>query len=400
MSGDAGLAGDREQVQDAVRRAAGRRDAGHRVQERAPVEEAPRGHALLGELRRRARRRARRPRPSPRARPPAIEPVADARDAEAVERDRHRVGGEVAGARAGAGAGVALELVELRARRSARAPRAPTASQTSWIVTLAAAPAAGAHRPAVEDDRRLVDARERHQRGRHRLVAADEADERRRSRARAPSARSSRRSPRARSARRASRASPCDWLSETAIVLKPSGDAAGRGRRRSPTRSASSRWLRLHGIVPRPRRGDADDRAVEPRRVDAHRAEVRARGRALGRSASPARARRRSASCSRPTMRLYVGRVVAVAADTRGGAAADPAALCRSPYPPASTGEADPGQRAMCSGSCLLVDLAVASTWVAAPKSRPAETDRADRSSVLDQASGGRTSSAGAGRVM
>ena len=54
---------------------------------------------------------------------------------------------------------------------------APIASQTSPIVTGSAVTAAGAHRPAVEDDGRLVDASERHQRGRRRLVAADQADE-------------------------------------------------------------------------------------------------------------------------------------------------------------------------------------------------------------------------------
>jgi hypothetical protein len=42
---------------------------------------------------------------------------------------------------------------------------------------------------------------------------------------------------------------PCDWLSETAIVLNaiPTPPAALTA---STTRSASTRWLRLHGIVP------------------------------------------------------------------------------------------------------------------------------------------------------
>src|SRR6476469_9989727 len=42
---------------------------------------------------------------------------------------------------------------------------------------------------------------------------------------------------------------PCDWLSETAIVLKPSARPFA-AETPSPTRSASSRWLRLQGIVP------------------------------------------------------------------------------------------------------------------------------------------------------
>ena len=57
---DAGFARDREQVEDAVRRAAGRGDARHRVQERAPVEEASRGRSAPASCdgeRARARRR-------------------------------------------------------------------------------------------------------------------------------------------------------------------------------------------------------------------------------------------------------------------------------------------------------------------------------------------------------
>src|SRR3954449_8906371 len=42
---------------------------------------------------------------------------------------------------------------------------------------------------------------------------------------------------------------PCDWLSETAIVLKPSARPPAAVTP-SLTRSASSRWLMLQGIVP------------------------------------------------------------------------------------------------------------------------------------------------------
>src|SRR5206468_26407 len=42
---------------------------------------------------------------------------------------------------------------------------------------------------------------------------------------------------------------PCDWLSETAIVLKQSARPFAADTP-SLTRSASSRWLRLQGIVP------------------------------------------------------------------------------------------------------------------------------------------------------
>src|SRR5581483_9452939 len=47
------------------------------------------------------------------------EPVAEDGDAEAVERDGHRVRGEVAGARPGPRAGEPLELVELAAGEEA-----------------------------------------------------------------------------------------------------------------------------------------------------------------------------------------------------------------------------------------------------------------------------------------
>ena len=59
----------------------------------------------------------------------------------------------------------------------------------------------------------------------------------------------------------------------------------------------------------RPRRGDADDRAAEARRVDPHGTKVRSRRSRSAAPASPSRARRRTASCSRPTTRLYVGRM-------------------------------------------------------------------------------------------
>src|SRR5215213_11841118 len=42
---------------------------------------------------------------------------------------------------------------------------------------------------------------------------------------------------------------PCDWLSETAIVLNGSATPPAAATP-SPTRAESSRWLRLHGIVP------------------------------------------------------------------------------------------------------------------------------------------------------
>ena len=42
---------------------------------------------------------------------------------------------------------------------------------------------------------------------------------------------------------------PCDWLSETAIVLNSSGTPPAASIA-AAARSARRRWLRLHGIVP------------------------------------------------------------------------------------------------------------------------------------------------------
>ena len=59
---------------------------------------------------------------------------ADRAEPEEVDRDRHRVRGEMARAGAEAGAGVTFELGEL-ASSIRPLSWAPTASQTSWIVT-------------------------------------------------------------------------------------------------------------------------------------------------------------------------------------------------------------------------------------------------------------------------
>ena len=166
----AALARDREQVEDAVRRAAGRGDPRHRVQQRAPVEERAGGGERAGGERARA--------PGGRVFRLQVdrrhEPVARGRDAEALDGDGHRVRREVAGARARAGAGDELQRVELVAADQAAlfgADRLPDVLDRDVA-------RAGAHRAAVEDDRGLVEPGERHQRGGHGLVAADEAHER------------------------------------------------------------------------------------------------------------------------------------------------------------------------------------------------------------------------------
>ena len=266
------LARDRQQVQEAVGRAAAGDRAGHRVLERAAVEEAPGGRAVLGELHR--------------ERPGALrggvlllgvgggdQPVADHAEAEHVDDDRHRVGGEVAGAVAGAGARLALDDVELLARDPAAVVRAdglPHVLDRQRAVAVAA----GEHRPAGEHHRRAVDARERHQRGGHRLVAADEADERvevvrvdhQLDRVRDHLARDQRRA----HARRRLRLVVGD-RDRVELERHAAGrlDRLGDLQREPPV-------VEVARHRPRPRRGDADDRPVEPLGVDAHGAEVRA----------------------------------------------------------------------------------------------------------------------------
>src|SRR6266403_82722 len=98
----------------------------------------------------------------------------------------------------------------------------------------------------------------------------------------------------------------CDWLSETAIVLKPRGTPPAAVTP-SATRAASLSWLRLHGIVPV--HVEAMPTIGPPRRAGSI-PMARKCARAGARSApetSPSRARRRRASC---TSRVYVGAVV------------------------------------------------------------------------------------------
>ena len=251
---------------------------GHRVQQRAPVEEPPCGRAAAGE--------------PDRKRAGALgggalrlqlvgrdEAVADAREAEAVERDRHRVRGEVAGA--GSGTRTAWRSSSSSSARGNQAAllgadRLPDVLDRHF----ATAQPSGPHRAAVDDDGGLVDARERHQRGRRRLVAADDADERvevvcahhQLDRVGDHLARDQRRA----HARRRLRLVVGDR-----DRVERERDAAGR---RHAVRDAAGE-LELVQVArhrARPRRRDADDRAVEPRRVDAHRAEVGASRCALG----------------------------------------------------------------------------------------------------------------------
>ena len=124
-------------------------------------------------------------------------------DAEELERKRHRVGRELAAARAGARTRDALELVHvLRAHRAG----GMRAHRLEHVLDghVATAEAARRDRAVVEHEPRQVEPGEGHHGGGDRLVAADEDRRARRRGGRARRARSSPRSPRATRARRAS----------------------------------------------------------------------------------------------------------------------------------------------------------------------------------------------------
>ena len=131
---DAGLGGNREQMQDAVRRAAGRSDRGDRVLERVARQDAATA------ARRRGRAASRALRPLDRLlcfagwvagislSPGGLTPRKSSTIAIVFAVN-------CAAARARAGAGDALELVHLLVGDALPAACAPTTSKTSWIVT-------------------------------------------------------------------------------------------------------------------------------------------------------------------------------------------------------------------------------------------------------------------------
>jgi hypothetical protein len=270
--------GNREQVKHAVRRAAGCGDTGHSVQECAPVEETACRHALFDEVHgERAgagsglafqlllvRRHER---------------ISDARDSEAVDRDGHRVRGEVPCTRACAWASQALELVEVLARHE---PAFLGRHRLPHVLDrhLAFAPAAGAHRTVVDEHRGLVHARERHQRGRHRLVATDNTHEA------VEIMRMNHQLDRVGNHLARDQRRPHTGGSLRLVV----GNRDRVEAKRKPARGGHAladtvgelALVEVARHCSRPRRRDADDRSAEPRRVDAHRPEVRARRRTLG----------------------------------------------------------------------------------------------------------------------
>jgi hypothetical protein len=207
------------------------------------------------------------------------ERIPDACDSQAVDRDGHRVRGEVSCTRAWAWASEALKLVEVFARHE---PALLGRHRLPYVLDrhFAFAPAAGAHRTVVDEYRGLVHACERHQRGRHRLVATDNTHEP------VEVVRMNHQLDRvgdhlARDQRR-----PHTGSSLRLVV--------GHGNRVEAKRKAARRGHALAHVVrelalvevarhcSRPRRRNADDRSAEPRRVEAHRPEVCAGRRTLG----------------------------------------------------------------------------------------------------------------------
>jgi hypothetical protein len=168
------LARDREQVEDAVRRAACRRDGGDRVLERLARDHLRRPDVAAQEIHGQS--------PSPLSRVTlrgverrnAVQPRRA--DPQELERRRHRVRRELASAGSGAGARDALELVEIVA---AHPPDGVGADRLEDVLDrhVASAEAAGRDRAVVEDESRQVEPGEGHDRRWDRLVAADQADE-------------------------------------------------------------------------------------------------------------------------------------------------------------------------------------------------------------------------------
>ena len=171
---DPEVAGDRDEVQHAVRRAACRGDAADGVLERLPRDERARRHVVLDELHgeladlvgglllRLVHRR---------------DPVhADRREAEEVEDPRHRVRGELTAAGTGSRAGGRFELVEVGVGDLPRGVRADSLVDVGDR-HLAAAIEARCDRARVVDDRGNVEAADGHRGAGVGLVAGDEAHE-------------------------------------------------------------------------------------------------------------------------------------------------------------------------------------------------------------------------------
>ena len=172
---DAGLVGDRRQVQAGVGRAAGGGDRGAGVLERLARHQLARqrpavAHDLGGAAAGAAGHR------QPLGIGRGQHRRAGHRQAERLGHHRHRVGGELAGAGAERRRAGVAELVELGLGHRAGEDRAD-ALVGGEDGDVLAAPAAGQHRAAVDEDARAVEPHHRHHHAGQGLVAAGEADQ-------------------------------------------------------------------------------------------------------------------------------------------------------------------------------------------------------------------------------
>ena len=172
---DAGLVGDRRQMQSAIGRAAGRGDDCRGVFERLAGDDVARPNVALDQFHHRPARGLR---------------VGVARivwrrragRARQCQPDRlgnagHRVGGEETAARTRRGASGAFELVQFLVGHPADAVRADTLIDIANR-HVAAMEAAGQDRAAIHENRRHVEPHHRHHQPGQRLVAPCQSDER------------------------------------------------------------------------------------------------------------------------------------------------------------------------------------------------------------------------------
>ena len=171
---DAGFAGEREQVQHDVGRAAGRGGADDPVLQRALGQQVARAHAALEHVHDQAAGR-------PADLALAVVGRADGgaahrREAEEFEHGGHRVGGVLRAASAGARAGVHRDRGELFVVDRAGRVLADGLEDVLNREVAAVVVASRGDRAAVERDRGDVEPRHRHRGGGDRLVAAADHD--------------------------------------------------------------------------------------------------------------------------------------------------------------------------------------------------------------------------------
>ena len=162
-------------MQQPVRRSARGCDPNHRVQQRTSVHEASRRNSVAGQL----DRDVRRPRGGRQFGLGVLrwdQAVSYCREAQALDRYRHGAGGELTGARPNARASDAFQFVEFLPGDRLTLVCADGLPDV-LDGHLPSVQFSGAHRTAVQQDRRLVDPSQRHQRRGRGLVAPNQTDQ-------------------------------------------------------------------------------------------------------------------------------------------------------------------------------------------------------------------------------